>query len=173
MLSPLSQFQVFFAGLIWFLALNIPAALGASLFLVAESTPNKQMSHSQVTALIYVSIPLLVFMLLGTIWWGCTAWRNWSWKGTLASAAAGTCVIIGGYVFLWTIAFAASPSKTNQVNAAGAGVAIIMVPVFVILLVPLATGGAVAWVWDRFRRRSRSPGVSHDVPDDGPSPHNG
>jgi len=153
-LAPLSELHVFFAGIIWFFALNVPAALAVALVLLAESTSNKQLSDAQTMMLIYASIPSLVFMFLWTIWWGCTSWRNWSWKGMLISAGIGACVVLFGLMLASALASTYTPpDQPDPDTGAAVGLVFISVPVYVVLIVLLALGAAIAQVWDGIHRR--------------------
>ncbi|MGA7669037.1 MAG: hypothetical protein WBW04_01360 [Nitrolancea sp.] len=145
---------MYFAALIWFFALNIPAALVAGLILISQSTPNKQLSDSQTTTLICASIPSLVFMFLWTIWWGCTSWRNWSWKGILISAGIGACVVLFGLMFASALAATHTPAdQPDPDTGAAVGLAFISVPVYLALFMLLTLGAALAQVWDWIHRR--------------------
>ncbi len=153
-LAPLSELHVFFAGIIWFFALNVPAALAVALVLLAKSTSTKQLSDGRTTVLIYASIPSLAFMILWTIWWGYTSWRNWNWKGMLISAGIGACVVLFGLMLVSALAATYTPPDQPDPDTASAvGLVFISVPVYVVLFVLLVLGAALAQIWDQIHRR--------------------
>lgn len=136
------------ARLIWLAVLSAPFIAA----FVAVLHANRPFTAHQTHVILVVEGFLGAAVALSTVVMGVLLQRQRVWQGLTKAAVIGSGWLLLNYGMLYVlVAMHVDPNDASADNAAGAGIAILTVPTFVVIGALLALGAGLSWAWARMR----------------------